>query len=407
MGYGFIAMLTGLMLSFFDTQQNGVTIYLLGHGSPWWNYPGVLVIAPGGVIGLPCLATITMGVVSSGVGLGMTAGVRFAALLLKERKRRGAGAGVITSLTGLTPAMIALLTLGACCSTTAAAAAGIGAVAQASGTTYAQLVANAWYLNVFQVGVLGVALVAQEQLLTIYGTLPGAPPAGGAAAETVDPAPRRTGVRVGAVRAVLLATGTIWALSALLGGNAPSPSSSSSAHEVALGVGLLLQKVGPGLAAIAVALVPASLLRTAGPARLRPLLLVVRGGLLVGGMTLAFGVPPPLTSWGFAGLGNELLGAAGYGVSDGGVLPPSIPLGVLALSWLLFYVLLGGLAIALAVRPGSVVGRLAGVTAPGPTSPAPTLERGNVLPHANVAPNGALALMDASLSDLREVPRSE
>ncbi len=60
--------------------------------------------------------------------------------------------------------MIALVTLGACCSTTAAATAGLGVIAQASGTSIDELLANNWYIGVFQILVLWIALIAQEQL---------------------------------------------------------------------------------------------------------------------------------------------------------------------------------------------------------------------------------------------------
>jgi hypothetical protein len=358
-GYAFVSMLFGLMLSFFDTQQREVTIYLLPHGTPWWNYPGVLILAPGGVVALPFLSTITMIVVSIGVGLGMTAGVRLAFVLLRQRRREQAGAGLVSSLSGLTPAMIALLTLGACCSTSAAAAAGIGAVAQASGTTYNQLLANAWYLNVFQVAVLGVALLAQEQLLAVYGSLGGggSAPVDAAGPPAVPRSVRATVPAVGA-RVLLLSVGTLWALSALLAWAIASPTGASIPSAALVG-GWVLQKWLVGGIAVAAALAPIALLEAGTRGSLRRLAPMLRGLLFASGATLAIGAPPPLNGWGVSGFVNQLLGFAGAPGSLGGASPPPVGGAALGATWGLFYLLLGGFAMALALRPRALLQRLA------------------------------------------------
>lgn len=64
-------------------------------GSPWWNYPALLVETPDFLLALPFFATIVMALVSAGVALGMTV----AGLLVVElnRKRRTEGGGSLRS----------------------------------------------------------------------------------------------------------------------------------------------------------------------------------------------------------------------------------------------------------------------------------------------------------------------
>lgn len=178
--YGFIALLAGYMLQIVPTGASGTTVRVLtnSYSPAWWNYPAILVVTPGGVVVLPFLSTISMVLVSIGVGVGMGAGILLASQFFRTWKLARAGRGLASPLAGLTPAMVALLTLGACCSTSAAAAGSIGAIAEVSGTSYDQILLNSWILNVFQVVVLAIALVAQEYLIGVFSNLakPGAQP---------------------------------------------------------------------------------------------------------------------------------------------------------------------------------------------------------------------------------------
>ncbi len=161
-----------------------------GTGTEFWNYPGLLVVAPWGVIEAPFFPTIAMIIVAVGVGLGMTVAFLLTARLVRRRSAGAAGATGTSALAGLTPAMISLVTLGACCSTTAAASAGVGLVAVAAGTTTNNLLLNNWFLGVFQIAIVWVALLAQELLLIVYAGLfdPGA----AVSASRSAPAPRPT-----------------------------------------------------------------------------------------------------------------------------------------------------------------------------------------------------------------------
>jgi len=166
--YAVLAMWVGSMLVFSGHAfQVESYIAVITGGSPWWNYPALLVETPYFVLALPFLSTVIMAIVSAGVALGMTvAGLLIRELLRANRVRPGGILGF--SVTGLSPALVALVTLGACCSTTAAASAGVVVVAAITGTTVAATLANSWYLGIFQIVILWVGLVAQEQLLVVF-----------------------------------------------------------------------------------------------------------------------------------------------------------------------------------------------------------------------------------------------
>lgn len=269
--------------------QGGYTETILWSGGPGtnpWNYPGLLIIAPWGVISLPFFATIAMLVVSVGVGYGMTVAFLLALQLVRSGNRRVAGSTSVGAVAGLTPAMISLVTLGACCSTTAAATAGVGLVAQASGTTASNLLLNNWYLGVFQIVVVWVALIAQELLLVIYAGLFGQPGGTLSASES-----QKVDVRFVAgalMRVALLVGGVLWSLSMVAEWTTVNPATASA--------GLWFQwvvqhQVVAGLA-VAAAFFPTGTFRLLRAARSRtglalPIL------FLVAGLTLLWSPPPP------------------------------------------------------------------------------------------------------------------
>ncbi len=178
--YLMLALVIGEMLVFLQTGPG----YLLITDS-WalapahWAYPAVEVVAPGVVLVLPILGTITMLVVSTGVGLGMGAAIVLARGWARERRSRVmSSSGASSMLAGLTPIMLGLLTLGACCSTALAGAAGFGALTRAGTAAGNPLFTNLWALAAFQMVIVWVALVAQEQLFRLYLTVVrDAPPA--------------------------------------------------------------------------------------------------------------------------------------------------------------------------------------------------------------------------------------
>lgn len=361
--YVVISLLAGAMLELGPTGQSTTTATVLAYPvSQWWNYPALLVIGPWGVLALPFLATISMAIVAVGVGLGMGAGVVLAIRVLRRRREIPAGAGAAGSLAGLTPAMLALLTLGACCSTSAAAAAGIGAIAQSAGSSYYAVLYNSWYLNVFQVVVLGVALLAQEQLVAVYGDLVGLSERA-SAIPAPPPETPWTRLPIAVLRAFLIAGGTLWSLAWLLSLASPP----AGAPPVAFAVVGFLEHPFVGLTAVGVGLAPGLVLSGARRASVRAAGPVLRGLLFLAGLAVAVGVPPYLTEWGLGGLGNQLLGVAGVAATGGGIPPtPGVATSIL-IAWSLAYAGIGLFAMALALRPGRVLSLLAVEPRPGRT----------------------------------------
>lgn|GEM_PF-681165 len=346
--YALGSMVLGGMLILSSLQPPYFTEVLWSGGAPAWNYPGVLSVQSWGILQLPFFATFSMVVVSIGVGIGMSIAVLLGIALIKNRRARAGQPAAVGSIAGLTPAMIALVTLGACCSTTAAATAGVGLVGQVSGTTVDNLLANNWYLGVFQMVVVWVALVAQELLLRVYGGLfrLGATP-GGVGADTTPARLDRRAVIGGLLRAALLVGGLTWSLAMLVDWTRIAPASASGTEWY----NWIVQHQLLAVFAVLAALFP----RGVGQAlRMRGSTLAgwaLRGVLLVGGVSLAIGVPPPFSSWGAAGFGNELLSVLG-GSSTWAASPPVFGPGLdLYFRWGVQYLLLGGFAIVVAISP--------------------------------------------------------
>ncbi len=343
--YAVLAMLIGGMLEIPIPPAHLTPFWtILTQGSPWWNFPALVVETPGLILVLPFLSTIVMILVSTGVGIGMTAAVYLSVQLIRRRRAaRSAGATAAGSVAGLSPAMIGLVTLGACCSTTAAATAGLAWTAVASGTTIDALLLNNWYAGVFQLGVLYIALIAQEELIGVYGALD--PTAAAGLEQPNAPFNRRTYASL-ALRVALLVGGVTWLLALpaeWTGAVPPSPTGP-----------MLFQWVGqhivPALFAIGAALFPVDfgeLLRHAGGSRRR---WAGRAALALLGGSLVIGLPGPLASQGAYGFLNELLGLLGAPASWGAVAPPFVG-GALAFRWALQFLLLGGWMIAVAAYP--------------------------------------------------------
>jgi hypothetical protein len=138
-----------------------------GSGAPG-TYPAILAGGPYFQVDLPMISVVLMTLTAAGVGLGMGLAVLLVVRLLRDRKNGRIRSTAARSAIGLTPAMIALVTLGACCSTTAAATAGLSLAARWGGGTANALLANTWYLGVVQLSVVYVALLAQEHLGRVY-----------------------------------------------------------------------------------------------------------------------------------------------------------------------------------------------------------------------------------------------
>jgi hypothetical protein len=318
----------------------------LGQGP--WNYPGFLLVAPWGIVTLPFLATWCMVLVSVGVGVGISVGILLAVRLVRERRRAATGPASVASVAGLTPAMIALVTLGACCSTTAAATAGVGLVAQASGTSVNNLLVNNWFLDVFQVSVVFVALLAQEMLLEVYAGLFGlsAPDGSIGFAPPYSEVSRVRAVSGVVLRAALLVAGITWSLAMVAEWTTSPPQTAGSV----LWFQWIVQHQVPAIFAILVALFPGTFVTLLERGQGTPVW-ILRGTLLVAGASLALWTPGPLAGAGAPGFLNELFAVGGLPAALSPVVPVYAPGVALYLRWAFQYLLLGGFALAASLVP--------------------------------------------------------
>jgi hypothetical protein len=375
--YALGSMVLGGMLVFARFSGGYSVLLLWGNalGLQSWNYPGLLIEAPWGIIVLPFFATLSMILVSAGVGMGMAVAILLGVQQIRNRRTSAGRPAATGTIAGLTPALIALVTLGACCSTTAAATAGVGLVAQASGSSTSNLLLNNWYLGVFQVVVVYVALIAQELLLRVYGKMFAANDPAFAIATTpsVGPLDRRS-LATAVLRAALIAAGVTWSLAVFADWTTTGPSAASAA----LWFNWLVEHWLIGGFAVFVALSPRAVQRWALSGAFTQVGRLFRAALCLGAGTLALWVPPPLAGAGVEGFGNELLGALGV-ASSWGAVAPAFPWGVaLALRWGFQYLLLAGFALAVAAVPGPVLSWLSeprpfvgtrGIAGPTPSAP--------------------------------------
>ena len=346
--YALGSMLWGGMLSLFPVR-GGTTVEILtgsGTGQGWWNYPGLLVVAPWGVLSLPFFATFAMIVVAVGVGLGMAVAAALIFRLVRPSPEELARSKVVGAVTGLTPAMISLVTLGSCCTTTAAATGGIGLIAQASGTTTSNLLLNNWYLGVAQIVIVWAALFAQELLLTVYGGLLGLRSSGSRAAPTVVPPIGRRWVAGATLRVLLAVGGILWSVSMLAEWTTRDPTSS--------GPGWWLQWVVQHqlLAALAVsaAFFPREMARFAVALR-HGVRRAVGVAVAVAALSVLVWLPAPLPSWGLDSLTDQLLGALGAPVGWGAIPVGSVTGAALVVRWGLEYLLPAGFVLATVLAP--------------------------------------------------------
>jgi hypothetical protein len=354
--YAVASMLLGGMLVVARTGASSLTVWVITAGNPWWNYPALLVVFPGATFALPFFPTLSMIVVSIGVGIGMSVAAVIAVRLIVLRRASVGRPLAAGSIAGLTPALLALVTMGACCTTTAASAAGLGVVAQTTGTSVDTLLANNWYLGVFQMLVVGVALLAQEAILAAYGPmlgLSGAPLSG--LSRDADPPPLRgrdlvaTGARV-----VLVAAAALWSLEAFAALFSPSGSLTTPAAWF----GFLVEHQLVAGVVLAVALFPRSFRESLGASVPHPSTSALRGGLLLTGLIVLTWIPPFWASSQTAGLLNELLGVAGAPASWGAVAPPFSGTIALVLRFSLGFALLGLFSLALALWPRATLDRI-------------------------------------------------
>ncbi len=368
--YAIGSMVLGAMLVFTRVPgpSSAMVIWSPGADAQTWNFPAFVLVAPWGYVSLPFLATWVTILVSVGVAMGTSVAILLVVALVRARRGTGSAPTALGSAAGLTPAMIALVTLGACCGTTAAATAGIGVVAQITGTSTANLLFNSWFLGVFQVAVVWIALFAQELLLRVYGELIGVRPADATGLPSYRPPRFDRRFVVGCLlRAALLIAGVSWALAMLVAWTVTSPAHAGPA----LWASWILQYELVGWIAVTAAIFPEAVERALSGAGRVAARQVGRALLLLAGLSLAIGAPAPLASGGFEGLANELAYLA-VGAHAWSAAPPVFPLGAaLLFRWLVQYLFLGGFAIALAWSPKRAL-RPIRWTVGAPLPPGPT-----------------------------------
>lgn len=338
--FAFVSMILGLMLEFHpEGTPFFYEILTNPYASAWWNYPAFVMVWPGGILVLPFLATATMIGVSIAVGIG--GATALTVVLGSLRRRLGNKTGPRTNsgaISGVTPSITGLATLGACCCTSCVGLAGLAVVAAVSGSSVLTLQANSWYIDLFQGAVVGFALLAQEHALR-------------SSPRDCDlPAARRDArFAVGlAFRLALLIAGITWLLAMFIE-MAATPGSKVT---LALVYHWGFEHTLLSLVAITAGMFPdrfLALVRSNLTGTLRGKLR--RGVLGVVGVTWGLYVPPLMVGWGLGGLLNEVMGFAGA-PSSWGAIPPDSPLGLaLVFHWLFQHALLAGFALGLALAP--------------------------------------------------------
>ncbi len=349
--YGVVSLFVGLMIQSAPANLPA-SVHLIAQApaSDWWDYPALIVNAPGWVLFLPFLPTATMVLVSIAVGLSMAASLVLVAARLRARRAdvtAGAGAGVA-------PAVAGLATLGACCCTACTATLSVGVIASVSGTDLFTLLANNWYLDIFQLAIVGVSLVALERGLR-------------QAEAHCAPSVRLDGrFWAGAVlRFALLLAGITWSLAMLVEWSVDSPLAASAAQWYHW----IFEHQLLSLVAIGVALFPGEAVRLVSRFRRSGTMWAARGALFIAGFTWGVWVPPFLTTAGLGGFLNEFFGLVGLPASWGAI-PLDAAVGApLLFHWLFQHLLLAGYAMLLATRPEWALAPLAwtmGLPSSGP-----------------------------------------
>ncbi len=354
--YTVVSLFVGLMIQSVPGRSPFLIRFIAqAPANDWWDYPALIVNAPGWALFLPFFPTVTMVLVSIAVGLAMGACVVLVGARLRSPNAdvaTGAGAGVA-------PAVAGLATLGACCCTACTATLSVGVIASVSGTDLFTLLANTWYLDVFQLVIVGLSLVALERGLR-------------QAEMNCAPSIRLDGrFWTGAVlRFAVLLAGITWSLAMLVEWSAVSPVAASAAEWYHW----IFEHQLLSLTAIGVALFPGEATRLVARVGRSLPAYVGRGMLFVAGFTWGLWVPPSLTAAGLGGFVNEFLGLLGLPASWGAI-PLDAGIGApLVFHWAFQHLLLAGFAMLLAVRPEWALAPMGWTSGVPSSSPVPAAE---------------------------------
>ena len=341
--YALLSMLIGQMLILVPLTGQYTIEIVWGQAYQWWDYPAVFVEGSWGVLTLPFFPTLAMVLVSIGVGFGAATGIQLLIPLLRRRSTLDARSTTAGAAVGVGPAITGVATLGACCCTSCVGVTGITVVAAASGTDLNTLLLNNWYIGVFQMVVVYVALLAQERILTANKTYCPTPP----------PLDRKFAAGT-ILRLTLMIAGITWSLAMFVEWTGISPLSA----DAPTWYHWIFEHQLLSLTAIAAGLFPrefASLVRSIA---LRWSGIGWRLALAVGGITWGVWVPSYVAGIGLGGFLNELLGFLGA-PSSWGAIPPDAALGPpLYFHWAFQHLLLAAFAIILAVSPTRAVAPL-------------------------------------------------
>jgi hypothetical protein len=333
--YAIVSMILGGMLDLSPVHQ-GFAAQVVYAGSPWWDYPWLYAVVPGMFLTLPLLPVVAMILVSVGAGLGTATALLLIVPRFRRLRRVHATEPGVGASAAVAPAITGLATMGACCCTSCAGTVGIAVIAAASGTDMLVLLRQGWYLELFQLVVVGVALLAQERALRVSK----------GACATLPKMGARFAVGV-LLRISLLIAGITWSLAMFVEWIYKPPLSASAftwyhwifEHQVL------------SLVAIVAGLFPNELAGWIQRVYRDPEGWALRLVLLDAGITWGIWVPPVLTGLGLGGLINEMVSFYLVPASWGAVAPDS-PLGpALLFHWIFQHALLAGFAILLAVRP--------------------------------------------------------
>ena len=370
--FALLSMIVGQMLVLGSFQGSSPITVVTDTGPRWWDAPELILVLPFGVAILPMLPTLATLGVALAVGVSGVVGLS----TVRSRIRRGpdpsgpSAAGSVAASAG--PAITGFATLGACCCVSCAGAVGLSVVAIASGADAAALQTADWYVALFQLGVVLLALVAQERMLRRNPL----------ECPRATSRPRTEAARV-ALRAALLLGGITWSLAMLLEFGTDLPFSAPAAlwyhwifeHQLLAGL------------AICAGLFPEELSdrvrRSARSLRAVPFRVV----LLVAALSWGLWVPPFAVDFGLGGLINELLGVGGFPASYGASVPEGVVGPALVFHWVFQHAALAGFGAALAVFPARTAAALAAperstppVLSPAPRVPGVGSELAPVLP---------------------------
>lgn len=334
--YAFLSMLVGSMLVFVPLGGPFTIGIVPRQAYQWWDYPQLFVVASWGVLTLPFFPTVAMILVSIGVGFGAATGIRLLIPILRRRvgvDRRSSAAGAAA---GVGPAITGVATLGACCCTSCVGVTGITVVAAASGTNLNTLLFNNWYIGVFQVAVVYVALLAQERILTVSRSYCPTPP----------PLDRRFAAGT-LLRLALMIAGITWSMAMFVEWTDVSPLTASAAtwyHWI-------FEHQLLSLTAVAAGLFPKEFSEAIRSAASRFSGQGLRIALGLAGFTWAIWVPAQLAGLGLGGFLNELFGFLGTSALLAPI-PPDAALGApLYFHWAFQHLLLGAFALTVAMFP--------------------------------------------------------